>query len=165
MKNQLLLPPEFKRSGLWMMLLGPLGIWFATSKGLINVYRIIDPAKTYADGSYPYPPGFWQVNQLVAYISLGIVICGLIFFFFSKEKDEFFYNVRLESLQFATISQIGLTFCSCIYAFFTKAEPMENLLPGLIAFSTAGFWVLYIIRYSYIVYFKAKLNSGRELNK
>ncbi|CAN5862763.1 hypothetical protein BH24BAC1_BH24BAC1_24610 [soil metagenome] len=161
MKNKLLLPPEFKKLGLWMLLLGLLGIWVATSEGLINVYRIIDPAKVWADGSYPYPANFWQVNQLFGYFSVGTIICGLLFFFFSKEKDEFFYKVRLESLQFASITQVSLTFCACIYAFFARSEAMERILPSLVTLSVVCFWILYFLRYSYIVYFKAK--SGSEV--
>ncbi|UOG77381.1 hypothetical protein MTX78_23850 (plasmid) [Hymenobacter tibetensis] len=165
MENKLLLPTGFKVPGLWMLLIGPLGVCIATSGGLINVYRVIEPTKAWADGSYPYPSEFWQANTLLAYVSLGITVCGFMFFFFSKEKDEFIYRVRLESLQFASTIQIILTFLACIYFLFAEGVAIESMIPSSVTLSAGGFWILYILRYSYIVFFKSKLNSEKQLSK
>lgn len=155
-----LLPSKFRIIGLVMMVAGLAGVWLATSNGLINVYRIIDPAKALANGSYPYPADFWSVNQFVGFASISLTIVGLLAFFFSREQDEFMYRVRLESLQFAAVAQVGVTICLSTYFSFKGDVPLENLMPAIITISIVGFWLLHIIRYSYIVYFKSEANES-----
>lgn len=83
--------------------------WLATENGLINFYRLVDPIKTLAEGAYPYPAGFWSFSQFVGFASINLAVLQLPVFFFSREQGEFMYRVRLESLQFAAVAQVGVT--------------------------------------------------------
>ena len=148
-----LFPQRFKLPGIVLLCIGFIGIWIATSNGLINVYRIIAPSKMHNDGGYPYPSNFWEVNKVFQYISMAVAFCGFLFVLFSKEKDEFFKNVRSQSLQFASITMLGLTICAIMYTFFARSETVQNLLPAFVGFNVSGFWILFILHYLYKGYF------------
>ena len=156
---KLTLPVRFKITGLNMIAIGLIGNWIAATNGLINLYRVVDPSKTLSDGAYPYPANFWQLNQAVGYCSISLVILGLLLFFFSKEQDEYIYAVRLESIQFAAVAQIGITIGLSLYFLLTASRPLDNYFPTIVMVSVFGFWLLFITRYSYIVYVKSKSNG------
>ncbi len=156
MKSTMLLPSQFKINGLWMSLTGLLGMWFVAAGGLINVFRILVPENTWPDGSYPYPPTFMPINSVIGHISVALLIVGLVFFFFSKEKDEYLYHVRLEALQFAVIWQLAATVLMALYFSFFGTIPLESGLPIIITASAVGFWALFTLRYCYVAYLKSR---------
>ncbi|KAA0993452.1 hypothetical protein [Dyadobacter aurulentus] len=159
MDKLLLFPSAFKRNGLLMIAVGMVGLAVASQEGLINVYRLLLPGDTLSDGSYPYPSDFWQKNIILEYTSIALMVLGLLFFFLSKERDEFFYKIRLESIQFAILSQLlvaGLLYC---FFYFSGKYQMENTFTAILSLSFAGFWITYIARYYYIVRFRAEKDS------
>lgn len=156
MKSTMLLPNQFKINGLWMSLAGALGMWFAASGGLINVYRLLVPGNTLADGSYPYPVSFLPITSVIGHVSVALLILGLAFFFFSREKDEFFYRVRLESLQFAVVWQLATTILMGTYFSFFGKSTLENTLPIIVTASATGFWLLFALRYCYVAFLESR---------
>ena len=156
MKSTMIFPSQLKVLGLWMSVIGLLGLWFATSGGLINVFRILEPEKTWPDGSYPYPPSFLPITSLIGHASVALLVLGLVLFFFSREKDEYLYHVRLESLQFAVVWQLAATVLLGLYFAFFGVISMENALPIIITMGVAGFWLLFVLRYCYVVFFNSR---------
>jgi ABC-type branched-subunit amino acid transport system permease subunit len=153
--TRMLLPENFKVKGLTMIAIAFIGLWISSQNGLINLYRIILPGETLPDGSYPYPPDFWENNLILTYIAAGLMVAGLLCFFLSRERDEFFYKVRLESIQFAIIAQlfIAIALYSCLY--LSGIFEMENTLTGILTISFACFWLTFSLRYYYIICFNA----------
>ncbi len=156
MKSILFLPNQFKINGLWLSLTGVLGMWFVIANGLINVYRVLEPGKTMADGGYPYPDSFMHVNSIIGHLSVALLILGLAFFFFSRERDEYFYRVRLESLQFAVVWQLVATVALGLYFSVVEGVFLESVLPIIITTSAVGFWLLFTLRYCYVSFLKSQ---------
>jgi glucan phosphoethanolaminetransferase (alkaline phosphatase superfamily) len=159
MNKLFLLPTGFKANGLTMIFLGLLGLSVASQEGLINVYRILAPGNAIADGSYPYPANFWQINAIFEYTSIALVAVGLLCFFMSRERDEFYYKVRLESIQFAILMQLCVGVVMYCFFYFSGNYQMENTFTAILSVSFAGFWIAHISRYYYMI----RLRSNEDL--
>lgn len=150
----LLFSARYRATGLFIAFAGLLGCCVASTEGLINVYRIFLPDQTWADGSYPYPSNFWEVNALLNNVSLCLLAFGIIALLLTKEPDEYFYNLRLESIQFAVYAQFVVGLVVFAYFYFTPGYHIENAFAAIIAFVSATFLLAYLIRYYVIAYFK-----------
>jgi hypothetical protein len=155
MHKILLLPESFKANGLIMIMVGFTGALVATQNGLINIYRLVSPGKILTDGSYPYPTDFWYHNQILTNISIALMVVGLLSFFLSRERDEFYYKVRLESIQFAILTQLAVAIT--LFGFFSLSESyqLQNTITAILTISFAGFWATFLLRYYYVVLVKA----------
>ena len=145
-----------KPLGLAMMALGALGAWAAETNGLINVFRLIDPAQTYPDGSYPYPPSFGAINHLFAGGSLLLIAGGLLLFFFSGERDEYTKRIQLEALRFAALVQVGVVVGFVLYSELTTS--LFNFREAVSTGSLLMFWATFVLRYYYVLYVHARTN-------
>ncbi len=92
-------------------------------------------------------------------------LAGMYFLSFSKEKveDEMISKIRLSSFQFAALCQLLFFIFSFAYMAISKKEPVgdgELLLFFLCAIFL--FWILFILRFNYIVHVQHKLYKGNK---
>jgi hypothetical protein len=153
---QLFLPHHYRAKGLWMALTGLTGFAVAANNGLINLYRIMDADQTRADGSYPYPAQFWQVNTVLEIFSVGLVVVGMLALFLAKDPDEFFYKIRLEAIQFAMYTQFLVALSAFAYFYCTPGYQLSQTFQGILGLSYASFLVSYVLRYYYSLYFQTR---------
>lgn len=154
----LLLPAHYRAKGLLAAFTGLIGFLIASNNGLINLYRIVSPDFTMPDGSYPYPAHFWEVNAVFQSVSVCLVLLGIIAVFLAREEDEFFYKIRLESIQFAMYAQFTVSLASLAYFYFAPGYQLINAFAAILALGLGSFFVAYVLRYYYSVYFQADLN-------
>jgi hypothetical protein len=146
---------RYRATGIFLTIAGLLCLWVASSEGLINVYRIILPAHTLPDGSYPYPANFWDVNAVFGMVSACMLTVGAAIVFLAKEPDEYFYKIRLESIQFAVVAQFLIGLIAFTYFYFTPGYQIENTFQAILGLAGGTFLVAYALRYYATVYFKA----------
>lgn len=154
----LLLPAHYRAKGLLAAFAGLIGFLVASNNGLINLYRIILPGLTRPDGSYPYPAHFWDVNAVFQNVSVCLVLMGIMAVFLAREEDEFFYKVRLESIQFAMYTQFAVSLASFAFVYFSPGYQLVNAFTAILAFGLGSFLIAYVFRYYYSVYFQAEQN-------
>lgn len=153
-----LFPTHYRTKGLLAVLTGLAGFLIASNNGLINVYRILLPGNTMPNGSYPYPANFWDVNSVLESGSICFIVLGLIGFFLASEPDEFYYNVRLESIQFAMFTQLAVSLGSFAYFYFMPGYQLVNTFECILALGFGSSLVAYVLRYYYTIYFQPDLN-------
>ena len=151
----LVLSARYRAAGVFLAITGFLCLWTASCEGLINVYRIILPGYTQPDGSYPYPANFWDVNAVFGMVSVCMLTLGGALVFLTKEQDEYFYKIRLESIQFAVIAQFLVGLIAFAYFYFTPGYQMENTFQGILGMASGTFLVTYALRYYASIYFNA----------
>lgn len=154
----LLLPENYRVKGLLAALTGLFGYAVATTEGLINVYRVILPNRVFPDGSYPYPDDFWAINSVFETASVCLVGLGIIAIFVARERDEFFYKIRLESIQFAMYAQFAVSLSAFAYFYFTPGYQLINTFVPILGMGLGSFIVAYLLRYYYSAHFQANLN-------
>jgi uncharacterized membrane protein YgdD (TMEM256/DUF423 family) len=140
-----LLPHRYKKIGL---IIAPLGlfIWVAMQVGWITDFiRFI--------GFTNQKP----INMIFAILGFFSFLLGTYAIAFSKEKieDEMIKTIRLESFQFSAFLQIVILVVGFIGIGFMERPPKEA---GLLLFFIGVilmFWIIYIIRFNYIVHFSA----------
>jgi hypothetical protein len=152
------LPAQYRAKGLLASFTGLIGFLIASNNGLINLYRIVLPDFTMPDGSYPYPAHFWEVNAVFQSVSVCLVLLGIVAVFFAREEDEFFYKIRLEAIQFAMYTQFAACLVSLAYFYFAPGYQLVNAFTAILAVGLGSFFVAYVLRYYYSVYFQANLN-------
>ena len=145
---------RYRAAGIFLATAGFLGLWVASWEGLINVYRVILPAYTLPDGAYPYPANFWDVNAVFGIVSACMLTIGAAMVFLGKEPDEYFYRIRLESIQFAVIAQFLVGLIAFAYFYFTPGYQIENTFQGILGMACGTFLVTYVLRYYASIYFK-----------
>ena len=148
------LPARYRAAGFFLALTGLLCLWVAYSEGLINFYRIILPGNTLPDGSYPYPSNFWDINAVFEKCSLCSLAIGVATAFLAKEPDEYFYQIRLESIRFAVSAQFLVGQIAFGYFYFTPGYRMENTFQDILGLACGSFLVAYVLRYYSMIYFK-----------
>lgn len=151
----LLFSAPYRATGAVLALTGLSCYCVASTEGLINMYRMILPGNTLPDGTYPYPSDFWEVNAVFGHVSLCFLVIGLITLFLAKEPDEYFYKLRLESIQFAVYAQFLVGLAAFTYFYFTPGYQIENTFQSIVGLVCGTFLVAYVLRYYVNVYFKA----------
>ncbi|MBO9611190.1 MAG: hypothetical protein J7619_00775 [Dyadobacter sp.] len=146
---------RYRPVGVLLTIAGFLCLWAASCEGLINVYRIILPGHTLPDGSYPYPANFRGVNAVFGIVSACMLTVGAAMVFLAKEPDEYFYKVRLESIQFAVFVQFLVGLIAFAYFYFTPGYQMENTFQAILGLACGAFLVAYPVRYYTGIHFKA----------
>lgn len=154
----LLLPAQYRAKGLLAIFTGLIGFMIASNNGLINLYRIIFPDLIMPDGSYPYPAHFWDVNAVFQSVSVCLALVGIIAVFLAKEVDEFFCKIRLESIQFAVYTQFAVSIASLAYFYFAPGYQLVNAFSAILSLGLGSFFVAYVLRYYYSVYFQTDLS-------
>lgn len=148
-------PARYRATGIFLAIAGFLCLWVASWEGLINVYRIILPGRTLPDGAYPYPANFWDINAAFGMVSACMLTVGAAMVFLAKEPDEYFYKIRLESIQFAVIAQFVVGLIAFAYFYFTPGYQIENTFQGILGLACGTFLAAYVLRYYANSYFKA----------
>ncbi|WP_157488171.1 hypothetical protein [Dyadobacter crusticola] len=150
----LLLPAQFRALGLSLVAAGLSGFWIATSNGLINLFRVISPGRVLPDGSYPYPPHFWEVNAVSEIVSLCFIVAGIAAVFLAKEPDEYYYKIRLESIQFAVAAQFVVGLLAFTYFYISPGYQMANAFQSILGMAGSSFVAAYLLHYYFKIYFK-----------
>jgi len=148
-----LLPHRFKLLG---AIISPLGflLWICMQRGLISqILTSLFGQDTAAVNSSPY----YLTNAAVATISFFWFLGGIYFITFSKEKieDEMVQRTRLDSFQFAAITQILFI----ILGFISMAIIEEPDKEGMMLFFVGVvlmFWICFIARFNYILHIKIR---------
>ena len=151
----LLFPARYRAKGAFLALAGLLGFCVASTDGLINVYRVILPGNTLPDGSYPYPPDFWQMNAILEGVSLCFLAAGIATVFLAREPDEYFYKMRLEAIQFAVYAQFVTGLAAFAYAYFTPGYRIENAFQAIAGVACGTFLLAYVLHYYSASHFKS----------
>ncbi|WP_026632497.1 hypothetical protein [Dyadobacter alkalitolerans] len=155
---KLLLPTHYRAKGLLAVSIGLTGMLIATNNGLVNFYRILQPERAMNDGSYPYPANFWDINATFLSGAVCLVVVGIIALFLAKEPDEFFYKVRLESIQFAIYVQFIVMLALFAFFYFTPGYQLINTWVSILGLGLSSFFVTYVLRYYYAVFFQSDRN-------
>ena len=118
MKTKFLLPYVFKRWGAFMAPLGLTGWAIAQLHGLDSLIRFVIPPKGTIDTPWNLAANqFWFIVGFMIVMFCSF-LAGMLFLVFSQEKveDEYTRKVRLESYQFAALSQFAIYFLLIILA-------------------------------------------------
>lgn len=137
-----LLPHHFKKIG---MIIAPTGffLWIIMQIGWITKFSHFIGISN---------PKFLNVSSAI--LGFFAFLFGTYALAFSKEKieDEMIKNVRLKSFQFAAFLQILFLIIGLIWIGFIRNPPGDS---GLILFFILAifiFWIIYIIRFNYIIH-------------
>ncbi len=123
---RMLLPNIFKRFGLVMMPLGFL-LWLSMQFGYIkNLLSLV-----FKEGSV----AIHHINIAIAVLSFFSFLIGIYFLVFSKEKieDEMIQKIRLDSFQFAALTQMASIMLGFLFMLIFE-EPYDS---GLMLFFIA----------------------------
>lgn len=137
-----LLPHRFKKIGL---IIAPTGflLWIAMQIGWVTeICKFLG-----FSASKP-------LNIAIAIIGFLCFLFGSYALAFSKEKieDEMIKNIRLESFQFAALTQIIFLILGLIWMGFMEKPPRDGGLMLFFIIIIVMFWVTYIARFNYIVH-------------
>jgi len=146
------LPVPYRTASLWLLALGVVGVCLTTSNGLINVYRVLDPAPTMPDGSYPYPASFWQLNQALGLLSVGLFSLGSGGFLFARGADEFQQHLRRTALQYAAVTQLVLLAGLSLSVVVRSDSSLGQAFPLICTAGLVSFWLVYGLCYGYLRY-------------
>lgn len=132
-----LLPHRFKKTGL---IIAPTGffLWIIMQIGWITEFSKFIGLSN---------PKFLNVSSAI--LGFFAFLFGIYALSFSKEKieDEMIKNVRLESFQLAALLQIIFLIIG-----FMKHPPQDAGLMLFFIIAIFVFWLIYIIRFNYIVH-------------
>ncbi len=145
-----MLPHRFKFIG---MLITPLGCcgWLTMQFGYID--QLLDHFLL----KHSNERVFEVVNIIVAVTSFFSFLTGIYFLSFAKEKmeDEMVQHIRLESFQFAAITQWLFIITTFILMCFW-GEPGDSGFILLLAAFVLFFWLIYILRFHYYLHVKLR---------
>lgn len=144
-----LLPHRFKKIG---AVIAPIGfaLWIFMQLGMVT------RALNFCFGENEnHHNAYHVVNVCIAVISFFSFLAGIYFITFSKEKieDEMVQRTRLDSFQFAALTQIIFI----IMGFFSMMIIEEPSQGGLMLFFISLiflFWLSFICRFNYILHIK-----------
>jgi uncharacterized membrane protein len=149
---QYLVPHRFKLPGAVIMPSGFIS-WVLMQKGTwTRVFiTVFGPDQNAAND-----PPYHIATVFVALLSFFGFLAGLYCLAFAKEKveDEMIRKVRLESFQFAALSQIAAIIIG--FALMIFAEPGESGMMLFFAGAITLFWITYITRFNYILHVKLR---------
>ena len=144
-----LLPHRFKKIG---TVIAPIGfaLWIFMQLGMVT--RALN---FFIEETSSNHFAFHIVNVCVAILSFFSFLVGIYFVTFSKEKieDEMVQRTRLDSFQFAALTQIIFI----IVGFFSIMILEEPSQGGLMLFFISMiflFWISFICRFNYILNIK-----------
>ncbi len=144
-----LLPHRFKKIG---VAIAPIGfaLWVFMQMGMITHALNFFIQET-ANNHF----AFHVVNVSIAVMSFFSFLAGIYFITFSKEKieDEMVQKTRLDSFQFAALTQIIFIIIG-FFSMMILEEPSEG---GLMLFFISIiflFWLSFICRFNYILHIK-----------
>ena len=146
-----LLPHKFKKIG---AITAPLGfaVWIAMQWGYVTkaIHFFFDGKAVSAGNAF-----YQNINTAVAIISFFSFLAGAYFLTFSKEKieDEMVQRTRLDSFQFAALTQIIFIIVGFSTMLLYKDPTEGGLMLFLIAIILL-FWLCFIGRFNYILHFK-----------
>ena len=142
---------RFKKIGAFI---APIGftLWICMQFGYVTkalIFLFGESTATQNNSSYHI------VNVCIAILSFFSFLAGIYFVTFSKEKveDEMVQRTRLDSFQFAALTQIIFIIISFLFMLLFK-EPGEG---GLMLFFVATiflFWLSFIGRFNFILHIK-----------
>ncbi len=141
MKSRFLFPSQCKRAGVFM---APLGfvIWALIQQNIIDIGD----------------PGIKTIIMVITFFSF---LVGMIFLVLSREKteDEYTQQVRLESYQFAALVQFFILLSLTIIVMFFEDRFGSFVFEQIPVFLILLFWLVYFIRFNYILYFSKSISS------
>jgi hypothetical protein len=155
MKLRFLFPYQFKRIGLYLFIVGIIGwLWGQFDGSAQLIKRVIKP-KGKLVTYHPLAQNQSDINVMFLLLMFFGFVVGLFLLILSREKkeDEYSQKVRLESYQFAAIFQFILIFVLLIVRFITGSDIMETLIVELGLVFILLFWIVYIIRFNWILHF------------
>lgn len=135
---KMLLPYYFKKAGVIIIPLGSI-LWILMQKKII------------------YSEDMPIIHIATAISGVFLFVFGLICISFSKEKteDEMIKTIRLESFQIAGMIQLILLVAGLIYI-LVNGDPGESGMMLFLLQLIGSFWLIYIIRFNYIIHWKNK---------
>lgn len=150
-----LLPHSYKNIG---AIIAPLGfiIWFCMQRGIITKLLIESFGE---ENNATDIPLYHIINVIVAVISFFSFLAGLYFVTFSKEKieDEMVQRTRLDSFQFAALTQMFFIIIGFILmALFNIFDDDDASLALFFLFLLLTFWLSFIGRFNYVLHIKMK---------
>jgi len=97
------------------------------------------------------------IHIATAISGVFLFVFGLICISFSKEKteDEMIKTIRLESFQIAGMIQLILLVAGLIYI-LVNGDPRESGMMLFLLQLIGSFWLIYILRFNYIIHWKNK---------
>lgn len=172
MKSRFLLSHRFKRIGAYMAPLGFIGWLWAQLDGMVPIVKWLIPSKGEIFTHHGVTENqFWPMVTFMI-ICFTAFLLGMLFLIFAKEKqeDEYTQRVRLESLQFAALFQFILLFLLIglviIMGFVNNKVRMDVIvfeqLPILLILL---FWIVYFIRFNWILHFSNLLMKKAKHEK
>lgn len=172
MKSRFLLSYRFKRIGAYMALLGFIGWLWAQLDGMVPIVKWLIPPK----GEIFTHQGVTE-NQFWPMVAFMIIcftsfLLGMAFLIFAKEKqeDEYTQRVRLESFQFSAIAQFIILFILIVTAIVSELADKNSHL-GITVFEVLPillillFWIVYFIRFNWILHFSSLLTKSTKHEK
>jgi hypothetical protein len=146
-----LLPNRYKKVG---VIIAPSGflLWLAMQLGYITRFLIFffgEPRTDYDGSSYHI------VNIIMAIAGFFSFLAGIYFITFSKERveDEMVQRTRLDSFQFAALTQILLTIAGFI-CMLLVGDPGESGMMLFFIGLVFLFWLVFIGRFNYILHIR-----------
>lgn len=139
-----LLPYHFKKIG---FIISPIGLflWIFMQKGYVSK---ISQSLGLVDAT--------PLNIIIATLGILSFLFGIYAIGFSKEKveDEMIKNIRLESLRLAALVQIVLIVIGLTVVGIMKNPPKDAGMMLFFIMALLVFWIIYIIRFNFIVHFR-----------
>ena len=145
-----LLPYRFKKIGI---ISAPLGFAFWLAMQLGYITKVLN----FLFGEPATGSSYHIVNVIVAIISFFSFLIGIYFVAFSKEKieDEMVQRTRLDSFQFAALTQIIFTISGFLFMLYA-GDPGESGLMLFFIVLVFLFWLSFIGRFNFILHVKLK---------
>jgi uncharacterized membrane protein len=146
-----LLPYRYKKIGSFLIPIC-MSCWLLMQLGVINNVLL------FVFNGTPesiYLIGYRIVNVSVAVFGFFGFIIGLYMVAFSKQKieDEMVQQLRLESFQFAALTQLIMFFVGFLIMILTK-EPHAEGMMFFFVLMVFIFWIVFISRFYYQIHFK-----------
>lgn len=153
-----LLPHRFKKIG---AIIAPVGfaLWICMQFGYITQSLTFLFGESHGSLNNT---SYHTANVCTAIISFFSFLVGIYFVTFSKEKveDEMVQRTRLDSFQFAALTQIIFIIIGFLFILFFK-EPGEGGLMLFFIIIIFLFWLCFIGRFNYIMHIKInRLNKA-----
>ncbi|CAM1371521.1 hypothetical protein [Tenacibaculum xiamenense] len=142
-----LLPHRFKKIGLCISPIGFL-LWIFMQRGQLEAFA------NYIGLTNPK-----ALNTPIAIIGFFSFLFGIYASTFSKERieDEMIQSIRLESFQFAALTQIIFIILGFIGIGIKNPSEVGLMLFFIVIIFI--FWLTYLVRFNYVLHFKKGINE------